>query len=85
MKTRMLRASTVVLLSLIAWGAAAADIVIGQAAPLSGTLASTGEEMVLGARIYFDAINAQGGVAGVTDFDQYAVTPGAELAPDFFL
>jgi len=23
--------------------------------------------------------------AGVTDFDKYAVTPGAELAPDFFL
>jgi citronellol/citronellal dehydrogenase len=23
--------------------------------------------------------------AGVTDFEQYAVTPGGELAPDFFL
>ncbi|MEL7449906.1 MAG: short chain dehydrogenase, partial [Pseudomonadota bacterium] len=23
--------------------------------------------------------------AGVTDFDQYAVTPGEELAPDFFV
>ena len=23
--------------------------------------------------------------AGITDFDQYAVTPGAELLPDFFL
>ena len=23
--------------------------------------------------------------AGVTDFDQYAVTPGADLLPDFFL
>jgi citronellol/citronellal dehydrogenase len=23
--------------------------------------------------------------AGVTDFDQYAVTPGVELLPDFFV
>lgn len=42
----------------------AADIVIGQAAPLSGTLASTGKEMVLGAKIYFDSVNAQGGIGG---------------------
>ena len=42
----------------------AADIVIGQAAPLSGTLASTGKEMVLGAKVYFDSINAQGGIGG---------------------
>jgi branched-chain amino acid transport system substrate-binding protein len=43
---------------------AAGDIVIGQCAPLSGTLASTGKEMVTGARIYFDSVNAQGGVGG---------------------
>jgi ABC-type branched-subunit amino acid transport system substrate-binding protein len=42
----------------------ATDIVIGQAAPLTGTLASTGADMVLGAKIYFDSVNAQGGVAG---------------------
>lgn len=42
----------------------AADIVIGQVAPLSGVLASTGEQMVLGGKIYFDAVNAQGGVHG---------------------
>lgn len=44
--------------------AAAADIVVGQVAPLSGVLASTGEQMVLGGKIYFDAVNAQGGVHG---------------------
>lgn len=44
--------------------AAHADIVIGQSAPLSGTLASTGKEMVLGVRVYLDAVNAQGGVNG---------------------
>jgi ABC-type branched-subunit amino acid transport system substrate-binding protein len=46
------------------YGAKAADIIIGQSAPLSGTLASTGKEMVLGAKIHFDEVNAQGGVAG---------------------
>lgn len=40
------------------------DIVIGQAAPLSGTLADTGKSMVLGAKIYFDSVNDSGGVNG---------------------
>jgi branched-chain amino acid transport system substrate-binding protein len=53
-----------VVASLTSLPAAAADIVIGQSAPLSGTLASTGKEMVLGARICFDAVNAQGGIGG---------------------
>ncbi|MGR4871432.1 ABC transporter substrate-binding protein [Variovorax sp. LARHSF232] len=44
--------------------AQAADLVVGQVAPLSGIGASTGEQMVLGGRIYFDWINQQGGVHG---------------------
>lgn len=40
------------------------DIVIGQVAPLSGVLADTGKDMVLGARVYFDSVNAKGGVHG---------------------
>lgn len=40
------------------------ELVVGQVAPLSGVLASTGEQMVLGGRIYFDAVNEQGGVHG---------------------
>ncbi|MDB5966201.1 MAG: transporter substrate-binding protein [Polaromonas sp.] len=44
--------------------ASAAELVIGQVAPLSGVLASTGHQMVVGGRIYFDAVNAQGGVHG---------------------
>ena len=40
------------------------EVVIGQVAPLSGVLASTGEQMVLGGRIYFEAVNEQGGVNG---------------------
>jgi ABC-type branched-subunit amino acid transport system substrate-binding protein len=42
----------------------AADITIGQVAPLSGVLATTGAQMVLGGRIYFAHVNATGGVHG---------------------
>lgn len=52
------------------WAAAlparAAEVVVGQVAPLSGVLASTGQQMVLGGKIYFDWVNAQGGVNGAT-------------------
>ena len=44
--------------------APAAELVIGQVAPLSSVLANTGRQMVVGGQIYFDAINAQGGVHG---------------------
>jgi branched-chain amino acid transport system substrate-binding protein len=41
-----------------------ADITVVQVAPLTGVLASTGQQMVLGGKIYFDWVNAQGGVHG---------------------
>lgn len=44
--------------------ALAQNIVVGQSAPLSGVLADTGKEMVLGGRIYFDYINSKGGING---------------------
>ena len=44
--------------------ARAPDLVIGQVAPLSGVLASTGAQMVSGGRIYFDHVNAKGGIHG---------------------
>jgi branched-chain amino acid transport system substrate-binding protein len=44
--------------------AAAAEIVIGQVAPLSGVLASSGQQMVLGGKVCFDAVNDAGGVHG---------------------
>jgi len=58
--------STLVALAAIAGtGAApAVEVTVGQVAPLSGVLASTGEQMVLGGRIYFDWVNDQGGVHG---------------------
>ena len=64
-----LQRALAVIASLLALGAGPAcaqtqDIVIGQVAPLSGVLADTGREMVLGGRIYFDYINAKGGIKG---------------------
>ena len=55
-----------VLCAALAPAAHAAELVVGQVAPLSGVLASTGQQMVLGGKIYFDHINAQGGVHGAT-------------------
>lgn len=53
---------------ILACGAAsaaqAADLTIVQVAPLSGVLASTGEQMVLGGKIYFDWVNENGGIHG---------------------
>ncbi|WP_427911776.1 ABC transporter substrate-binding protein [Ramlibacter sp. MMS24-I3-19] len=43
---------------------ARADMVIGQVAPLTGVLATTGQQMVLGGKLYFDSVNAHGGVNG---------------------
>ena len=61
-KTRKVLAALV----LLGAGAAvmAAELVIGQVAPLSGVLASTGRQMVVGGQIYFDEVNAQGGIHG---------------------
>ncbi len=70
MKTRRWGRSWVAALALLgAVGAGsapvqAADLVVVQIAPLSGVLASTGKQMVLGGQIYFDSVNAKGGVHG---------------------
>jgi ABC-type branched-subunit amino acid transport system substrate-binding protein len=44
--------------------AQARPIVIGQSAALSGPAGALGEQFVRGARLYFDRLNAHGGVAG---------------------
>lgn len=56
----------------------ASDIVVGQVAPLSGLLAGTGNHVRAGAQLYFDAVNAEGGINGqkirlVTKDDGYKV------------
>ncbi|WP_291984895.1 ABC transporter substrate-binding protein [Candidatus Accumulibacter sp. ACC007] len=53
-----------VLIGLASFGAHAADIVIGQVAAFSGPLAPTGTHMRAGAQLYFDAVNAAGGIHG---------------------
>ncbi len=58
----VLAASAVAWPPMKAW--AAAEITVGQVAPLSGVLATTGAQMVLGGKVYFDHINATGGVNG---------------------
>ena len=56
------------LASLLLMGAAtavlAAELTVVQIAPLSGVLASTGRQMVLGGQIYFDWVNDNGGIHG---------------------
>ncbi|OYT92118.1 MAG: ABC transporter substrate-binding protein [Burkholderiales bacterium PBB3] len=74
MTTTTLRTALKGILRLVAAGAVAlgcgsqlcwaADITIVQVAPLTGVLASTGQQMVLGGKIYFDYINATGGIHG---------------------
>ncbi|MCW7536355.1 ABC transporter substrate-binding protein [Aquabacterium sp. A7-Y] len=60
-----LRAFTLsLLMSAAALPAAAADLVIGQVAPLTGVITGTGEEYVAGAQAYFAHVNARGGVLG---------------------
>jgi len=51
---------------LLSWTTAARsqEIIVGQSAPLSGAMASTGKDMVLGGEIYFDYINSMGGING---------------------
>lgn len=62
----------------------AADIVIGQVAPYTGPLAPTGSHMGAGAQLYFDHVNAAGGVHGakiklVTRDDGYKVPETVKL------
>ena len=44
--------------------ALAADIVLAQSAALSGPAQALGREMQAGAMLYFDSVNAAGGVRG---------------------
>ena len=57
---------TLLLLGLGPLTSAAGDIVIGQIAAFSGPLAPTGSHMRAGAQLYFDAVNAEGGIHGAT-------------------
>jgi branched-chain amino acid transport system substrate-binding protein len=51
-------------LSLLAATSVRAEIVVGQVAPFSGPQAVTGKAVRAGAQLYFDSVNARGGVKG---------------------
>ena len=52
------------LIGLAPLSAGAAELIIAQVAPFSGPLAPTGTHMRAGAQLYFDALNAAGGIHG---------------------
>ncbi|CAN7471032.1 ABC transporter substrate-binding protein [Variovorax sp. LjRoot178] len=58
--------TAVLLLASAHWSAAAPGepIVVGQVAPFTGPQAVTGRAIHAGAKLYFDAVNAKGGVRG---------------------
>ncbi|HUR90618.1 MAG TPA: ABC transporter substrate-binding protein [Ramlibacter sp.] len=66
-------------------GTAHADIVVGETVGLTGPVAATVKEALIGARLYIDWVNATGGVKGekielVTLDDQFDVKKAAENA-----
>jgi ABC-type branched-subunit amino acid transport system substrate-binding protein len=66
-------------------GAARADIVVGETVGVTGPVAATVKEALLGARLYIDWVNASGGVKGekidlVTLDDHFEVKKAAENA-----
>ena len=63
-RRNFLSAVALALLAAALPASAAEDIVIGQVAPFSGPRAVTGKAIHAGAKLYFDAVNARGGVRG---------------------
>lgn len=61
---RPLFKSVLATFALLVGASAHADIIVGQVAPFSGPQAVTGKAIHAGAKLYFDAVNASGGVRG---------------------
>jgi ABC-type branched-subunit amino acid transport system substrate-binding protein len=53
-----------ILICLTPLPSSAAEIIVGQVAPFSGPLAPTGNYLRAGGQLYFDSINASGGIHG---------------------
>lgn len=65
MDTRKLRHRAIAgFIAVLAGAAAAAELTVSQIAPFTGPLAPTGAHIKAGAQLYFDAVNAAGGVHG---------------------
>lgn len=76
--------SALLALAMVPAAAGAATLVVGQIAPYSGPLAPTGSHVGAGAQLYFDRVNASGGVHGakirlVTKDDSYKVPETVRL------
>lgn len=73
------------IIALLPFTAAAADIVVAQVAAFSGSLAPTGLYIRAGAQLYFDSVNASGGIHGarislLTKDDGYKTDETVRLA-----
>ena len=78
------RIAAVLSFAILPAAAGAATLIIGQVAPYSGPLAPTGSHVGAGAQLYFDRINAAGGIHGakirlVTKDDGYKVPETVKL------
>ena len=78
------RCAAVLSFAILPAAAGAATLVVGQVAPYSGPLAPTGSHVGAGAQLYFDRINAAGGIHGakirlVTRDDGYKVPETVKL------
>lgn len=60
----MIKRFITALMAAFALPLAAAELTIAQIAPFSGPLAPTGTHLRAGAQLYFDAVNAKGGIHG---------------------
>lgn len=84
---RSLQYAAWILALLLPSGHALAEIIIGQVTPLSGPLAPTGSHIRAGAQIYFDAVNANGGINGqkirlISKDDAYKADETVRLAKE---
>jgi ABC-type branched-subunit amino acid transport system substrate-binding protein len=52
------------LLLALSWGSARAELLIGQTVGVTGAVAATVKESMLGAKLYIDLVNAKGGIHG---------------------
>lgn len=82
-----LKHAALVFALLVLAGQSTAEIVIGQVTPLSGPLAPTGSHIRAGAQLYFDAVNASGGVHGqkirlISKDDAYKAAETVRLAKE---
>jgi branched-chain amino acid transport system substrate-binding protein len=64
MQSTLLRLFVVALATALSGSLASAQILIGQTAGFTGTVASSVKEATDGAKLYFDAVNARGGING---------------------